>query len=166
MVVGLVHGPLVGLLQVHFLRIVPHASTLVAGLLLLSAADNVEDEGVTRHLLVVLDLDHITYLDATPVGPLEALVPLGPDKLLDRLLIDDICGLPVLPVGQVVQVAGEEKADQDNDEKVVVLFDGLVRTGEDHADRVEEDHQVLISEDGIVDEHETTTESLIKLKLN
>ena len=164
MVVGLVHGPLVGLLQVHFLRIVPHASTLVAGLLLLSAADNVEDEGVTRHLLVVLDLDHITYLDATPVGPLEALVPLGPDKLLDWLRVDDICGLPILPVSQVVQVAGEEKADQDNDEEVVILFDGLVRAGDEHTERVKEDHDVLIPEDGIVEEHKRATESLIKLK--
>ena len=48
---------------------------------------------------------------------------------------------------------------------MVVLFDGLVRTGEDHADRVEEDHQVLIPEDGIVDEHQATTESLIKLNV-
>ena len=40
------------------------------------AADDVKDESVARNLLVALDLDDVTSLDAAPVRDLEALVAL------------------------------------------------------------------------------------------
>ena len=54
-----------------------HASaTQPAGLMLDLAAHDVEDQSVTGDLLVGLDLDDVTGLDAAPVRDLEALVPL------------------------------------------------------------------------------------------
>ena len=73
---SLVHGALVTAFQSWRFLVVPETAALVAGLVVDFAAHNIEDQGVTRDLLIGLDLDDVTSLDTAPVCDLEALVPL------------------------------------------------------------------------------------------
>ena len=93
MTICLVHGALVALLQINSLSIVPHASSLVAGLFILLAPYDVKNQGVTRHLLVVLDFDDISNLNICPIAPMKAFVALCEDKFLYRLAVDVVRGL-------------------------------------------------------------------------
>ena len=56
-------------------------------------ADYVEDESITRNLLIGLDLYYISSLDAAPVRDLEAFVPLGKDELFHRFTIHFLSSL-------------------------------------------------------------------------
>jgi len=56
--------------------VIPETATLVAGLVVDFAAHDIEDQGVARNLLIGLNLDDVTSLDATPICDLEAFVPL------------------------------------------------------------------------------------------
>ena len=102
MIVRFIHGPLIALLQVYFLGVVPHASSLVASLLILFAPNDVQYQGITRHLLVVFDFDYIANLDVGPVTPLETFVPLRKDEFLNWLVVDVVsCLTKFLVVPQV-----------------------------------------------------------------
>ena len=52
------------------------------------ASDDIKNKSVAWDLLVALDLNDVTCLDATPVRDLKALVSLREDELLHRLTIN------------------------------------------------------------------------------
>ena len=64
---SLVHSTLVTALHRRVVLVVKEASTGVARLVGTLAADNVKDQGVTRDLLVHLNLDDVTTLDLRPI---------------------------------------------------------------------------------------------------
>jgi hypothetical protein len=92
------------------LCIIPQRATLVAGLVLKFTSDNVENKCITWYFLVCFNLNNVAGLDAAPVGDLEALVPLGEDKLLNRFLIYFLSRLLELSVMQKVEEARDEYA--------------------------------------------------------
>ena len=83
-----IHGALVAELECRCFSIVEKTASLVASLVLKLAADDVENERITRDLLVLLYLDYITGLDTAPICDLEALMALRKYELLDWLLIN------------------------------------------------------------------------------
>ena len=72
----LVHRALVAALQSRCLEIVPQTAPLITCLVLDLGTHDIQDERIARYLLVRLDLDDVTRLDAAPVRDLKALVPL------------------------------------------------------------------------------------------
>ena len=68
--------------------VVPETTSLVTGLVFELASNNIQNQCVTRDLLVLLNLDNVTSLNATPVADLEALVSLGEDEFLNWLTVD------------------------------------------------------------------------------
>ena len=94
----LVHGPLIAFFEGRDLVVIPQASLLVARLDFTLAANNVEDERITGELLVGLDFEDVTCLDAAPIAELELLAALTDHVLLDRLLVDEILRLLQLTV--------------------------------------------------------------------
>ena len=66
-------------------RVVPQAASLVARLISTLASGNIEDQGITRDLLVCLELDDVTGLKTAPVAKLETFVSLQEHELFDWL---------------------------------------------------------------------------------
>ena len=83
----LIHGALIAALEPWGLLVVPETATLIASLVIQLATYDIQNECITRYLLVGLDFNDVTRLDATPVTNLKALVALREDKLLDRLAV-------------------------------------------------------------------------------
>ena len=79
---------MIAALECGRLIIVKQATFLITSLVLGLATHDVENECVTRYLLIRLDLDNVSSLYAAPITDLETLVPLGKDKLLDGLRVD------------------------------------------------------------------------------
>ena len=71
-------------------------------------AYDVEDEGVTRNLLIRFDLNDVTCLNASPIAKLETLVAFREDELLDGLAINSLSRLFELLVVQKVETAGSD----------------------------------------------------------
>ena len=86
----LVHRSLVAALRCWIAEVVPQSTSHVASLVGGLASDYVQDERVTRNLLILLHLDDVAGLDASPVQQLEVFASLIKDKLLNRLLVDSI----------------------------------------------------------------------------
>ena len=88
------------------------------------APDYVENQSVTRYLLVALNLDDVTRLDATPIRDLEALVPLRENELLNWLTVYFLSRLLQLLVVQEVKApCGDYRGHSDeNDMRVVCRF--------------------------------------------
>ena len=133
--------------------VVPQTAALVASLVLDFAADDVEDESVTRDLLIRLNLDDVTSLDGAPVRDLEALVALREDKFLNGLAIDFLSSLlELLIVEEIKAASGNDGGHGDEDNMRVVCGLTLARDGlraEMHQqDHVIELEQSLVHEDG------------------
>ena len=75
--------------------------------MLILASNDVENKCVTWDFLVCFNLYNVACFDAAPVRYLKALVPLGEDKLLNRLAIYFFSRLLELVVVQeVVEASG------------------------------------------------------------
>ena len=84
-------------------------------------ADDVEDKGITRDLMVRLNLDYVTSLDTTPVTDLETLVALGEDEFFDWFTVDFLSRLFEFFVVEHVQAAcGDDTCHGDKDDVGVV----------------------------------------------
>ena len=123
------------------------------------AADDVEDESVARNLLVALDLDDVTSLDAAPVRDLEALVALREDELFDRLAIHFFSRLfQLLVVKEVKAASRNNRCDGDENHMGVVRRFTLPRDSL-RAEVHQQDH-VIELEDGLVEEDGQPPEAL------
>ena len=110
----LVHGPLIASFEGRDLVVIPQASLLVARLELTLAANNIEDERITGELLVRLDFENVTSLDAAPVADLELLAALTDHVLLDMLHVDELLRLLQLTVMEQVQTTVHQNRDHED----------------------------------------------------
>jgi len=122
------------------------------------AAHNVEDERVTRDLLVRLDLDNVARLDAPPVRDLEALVALGEDELLHWLAIDLLSGLLELFVVEEVEAASGNDGGHRNENHVRVVCRLALPRDRLRAEVNQQDH-VIELEDCLVQENSQAPEA-------
>ena len=83
----LIHCALVAALLARIADVFPQGAPHVASLVLGLASNDVQDQGITGHLLVLFDFDNISSLDALPVLQLEALASLAENKLLHWLTV-------------------------------------------------------------------------------
>ena len=115
------------------------------------ASDDVKDESVARNLLVALDLDDVTCLDAAPVRDLKALVALREDEFLDRLAVHFFSRLfQLLVVKEVEAASRNNRCDGDKNHMRVVCRFTLPRDSL-RAEVHQQDH-VIELEDGLVEE--------------
>ena len=87
------------------------------------ATEDVQDEHVSGHLLILLDLKNIPSLQAAPVRQLERAIALGKYKFLNRLTVDRVRRFFPFTVGQDVHQASDEDADADRGNNMAELVD-------------------------------------------
>ena len=123
------------------------------------APNNVENERIARDLLVRLNLDDVTSLNAAPVRDLEALVSLGENKLFDRLTIDFFSGLFKFFVVQKVKAAGCNDTGHGNKDHVGVV--GCLALPRDRLrTEMDQKHHMVELEDSFVQENGESPETL------
>ena len=107
----LIHCALVAALLARIADVFPQGAPHVASLVLGLASYDVQDQGVTGHLLVLFDFDNISSLDALPVLQLEALASLAENKLLHWLTVYLFCSLLEFLVMEIVYRSPCKKTD-------------------------------------------------------
>ena len=125
------------------------------------AAHDVEDQGVAGNLLVRLDLDDVSSLDAAPVRDLETLVALGKDELLKRLAVDLFSRLLQLFVVEEVEAAGGDDGGHRDEDHVRIVRRLALPRDRLRAEVDQQDH-VIELKDSLVEENRHSPESLNK----
>lgn len=98
----LVHGALIGSFEGRIAMVIPETAPLVAGLMLHLGADDVQDQRITRNLLIALHFDDVSCLDLPPVAHLETFRSLAKYELFNVFVVHFLSrGLQISIVQQI-----------------------------------------------------------------
>ena len=157
---SLVHCSLVAALRCWIAEVIPEPTSHVAGLVDGLASDYVQDECITWDLLVLLDFDDVSGLNACPVKELERLAPLIEDKLLDRLLVNNISRLLQLLIMKVVDKASSKKTHYSHCNDVRVGSNLIKSAAEVHDKPLYAEDTMVCDEEQVIEEYEETHNTL------
>lgn len=129
-------GTFVAALQKWVIVIVEEATAGEASLLCGLGAEDVQDENISGHLLVLFDLDNVASLQGSPVAELKRAVALVEDELFDRLVVDSLGSFAPLSVCKRIHGACHDDRDGDRGDDMRVLTD-LVHATHVHKHQVE-----------------------------
>ena len=137
--------------------VVPQTALLVASLRLVPATNDVQEEAVARNVLVFSQLEDVASLNAALLDLSEVLAALASDVLLDKPRVCFSSSYPELLIGLVVDCTSAEDTGCCSDCQVNLL--GL-EPAEEGCEVVENQQEVLESEEGVGQEQEKSSYSL------